>query len=193
MARDVAQRELDQAGLRIVNLGDPKEAGDATKTDNATVPKANSGAGSPGTSLFAAPIDHVHPASAQASAGSLQFDDDGQQVVTGGTEEVVFEVLANFDAVGAPNMQVILGALVKAAPEGHFRVRIGGTPAKPDGTSVTDFGTTSPTFAQGGSVSPAKTPLGQGLLKITAQSIGTNSTASIRAKAVALIGVPGSV
>ena len=193
MARDVAQRELDQAGLRIVNLGDPREAGDATKTDNTTVPRANAGAGTPGSSLLAAAADHIHPASAQQSAGSLQFDDDSQQVVTGGAEEVVFEVLANFDAVAAPNMQVIIGALVKGTPEGHFRVRIGGTPGKPDGSSVTDFGTTSPTFAQAGSVSPAKTPLGQGLLKITAQSVGANSTASIRAKADALIGVPGSV
>ena len=41
MARDVALRELDQAGFRISNLGNPTAAGDATKTDNATAPKAN--------------------------------------------------------------------------------------------------------------------------------------------------------
>jgi hypothetical protein len=90
-------------------------------------------------------------------------------------------------------MQVVLGGLVKATPEGRFRVRIGGTPGRPDGASVTDVGTTSATFEQKGSISPFKTPLGQGLLKITAQPIGTGAAAHIRAKAVALIGVPGTV
>ena len=35
MAKDVAQREIDQSGFRISNLGDPQATGDATKTDNA--------------------------------------------------------------------------------------------------------------------------------------------------------------
>ena len=63
MARDVAQRELDQAGFRIANLGDPQAPNDATRTDNQSVPRQSAGVGSPGTSLLAAPADHVHPAS----------------------------------------------------------------------------------------------------------------------------------
>jgi len=50
MSKDVAQRELDQAGFRISNLGTPTAAGDATKTDNAVIPLANAGTGSPGSS-----------------------------------------------------------------------------------------------------------------------------------------------
>jgi hypothetical protein len=53
---------IDLTGFRISNLGTPTAAGDATKTDNATVPHPSSGTGSAGTSLLAAPADHVHPA-----------------------------------------------------------------------------------------------------------------------------------
>jgi hypothetical protein len=61
-AEDVLERPLDAAGKRIRRLGDPVTAKDATFTDTSTVPKAGSGAGSPGSSLLAAPADHVHPA-----------------------------------------------------------------------------------------------------------------------------------
>ena len=44
MARDIAQRELDQGGFKISNLGNPTAPGDATKTDNTTVPLPNAGA-----------------------------------------------------------------------------------------------------------------------------------------------------
>jgi hypothetical protein len=66
-AEDVLERPLDAAGKRIRNLGDPTVAKDATFTDTATVPKADAGTGSPGTSLLAAPADHVHPASSGTS------------------------------------------------------------------------------------------------------------------------------
>jgi hypothetical protein len=62
-AEDVLERPLDAAGKRIRRLGDPVAGKDATFTDNSTAPKAGSGTGSPGTSLLAAPADHVHPAS----------------------------------------------------------------------------------------------------------------------------------
>src|SRR6516165_5134188 len=139
MARDVAQRDLDQAGFRIANLGNPTQAGDATKTDNSSVPRSNAGTGSPGTSLLAAAADHVHPASGQAVVGSVQLDDIGQQSVAAGVEEVVAEFVVDFDEVDALSMEVSFAALVKASPEGRFRVRIGGTPGNPDGTSVADF------------------------------------------------------
>ena len=44
MAKDIAQRDLDQAGHQISNIGDPKRAGDATKVDTESIPKANVGA-----------------------------------------------------------------------------------------------------------------------------------------------------
>src|SRR5947207_3101703 len=97
MARDVAQRDIDQSGFRIIDLGDPKDRGDATRTDNSTVPRHSAATGSPGTSLLAAPADHVHPAAAQVIVGSLQFDDLGQQSVSAGAEEVVAEFVVDFD------------------------------------------------------------------------------------------------
>ena len=65
MAKDVAQRDLDQAGFRISNLGDPdhrRRRHQDRQHDRARRPA--SGTGSPGTSLLAAPADHVHPAAA---------------------------------------------------------------------------------------------------------------------------------
>src|SRR5215471_8034234 len=97
MSKDVAQRELDQAGFRISNLGNPAAAGDATKTDNSTVPRANTGGGSPGTSLLAAPADHIHPAGGQSVVGRLVFDDPTEQSVGVGAEEVVAEWVVDFD------------------------------------------------------------------------------------------------
>src|SRR5512142_3043622 len=92
MARDVALRELDQAGFRISNLGNPAAPGDATKTDNATVPRRNAGAGAAGTSLLAAPADHVHPDDgAGAGAAVVSVDDPSCQSVTGLAEEVLSE------------------------------------------------------------------------------------------------------
>jgi hypothetical protein len=61
-AEDVLERPLDAAEKRIRRLGDPVAARDATFTDNSAVPSASAGTGSPGSSLLAAPADHVHPA-----------------------------------------------------------------------------------------------------------------------------------
>jgi hypothetical protein len=64
MVRDVLLRELDAGGNAVKSLGTPAAPKDATFTDNTTVPKAAAGSGSPGTSLLAAPADHVHPSPA---------------------------------------------------------------------------------------------------------------------------------
>jgi hypothetical protein len=60
MANDEAQRQLDMSNLRILNLGDPTTANDATKTDNTTTPGAPAASAAAGSSLKAAPADHVH-------------------------------------------------------------------------------------------------------------------------------------
>ena len=83
MSKDIAQRELDQAGFRISNLGAPTAADDATKTDNTTVPHANAGTGSPGVSLLAAPADHVHPSHLVTN----HLDRAGQQHCVGMKEQ----------------------------------------------------------------------------------------------------------
>src|SRR5206468_4945282 len=103
MSKDVAQRELDQAGFRISNLGDPVNAGDATKTDNRSIPNPNAGTGAPGKSLLAAPADHTHPASEVAAGGLLlTLNDQSQQSTNGTTDEVVAEFLVNFGELDEP-------------------------------------------------------------------------------------------
>jgi hypothetical protein len=57
---DELQRPLDANNNRIIGLGDPTTANDATKTDNSTGPSNPAAAASAGTSLKAAPSDHVH-------------------------------------------------------------------------------------------------------------------------------------
>jgi hypothetical protein len=59
-AIDEAQRQLEMSNFRISGLGDPTTANDATKTDNSTGPANPAAAASAGTSLKAAPADHVH-------------------------------------------------------------------------------------------------------------------------------------
>src|SRR3954451_4712417 len=103
MSKDVAQRELDQANFKISNLGTPTAAGDATKTDNTTVPLANAGTGSPGASLLAAPADHVHPSAAGASAFSAVLSDPTEQSQTGPAETVIAQFPVDFSP-STPNL-----------------------------------------------------------------------------------------
>lgn len=60
MAFDELQRILDANNNRIISLGDPTAANDATKTDNTTAPANPAAAASAGASFKAAPADHVH-------------------------------------------------------------------------------------------------------------------------------------
>ena len=52
-SRDVLQRPLDAAGLKIRNLGTPAAAKDATFTDNETAPQSIGKEAKPGTSFLA--------------------------------------------------------------------------------------------------------------------------------------------
>jgi hypothetical protein len=61
-AKDLLVRILDAGGFRLVRLGKPAAPGDATLTDNETLPKEVAPVGAPGQSLLAAAADHIHPA-----------------------------------------------------------------------------------------------------------------------------------
>jgi len=194
MARDIAQRDLDQAAFRIINLGDPKEKGDATKTDNTSVPKANAGQGTPGTSLLAAAADHVHPASSDAAArNEVLLDDPSQQSVSGTTEEVVSEFVVDFEELEGRQMSVHMTGLVKvSAGVGRFRVQVGGTPGKADGIEVLGFSTNSPDFEMAGASSNGVSKPRHGLtfVKIVAATDQANAVAHMRAKSVRFRGQP---
>jgi hypothetical protein len=61
MSDDVLRRSLDANKRRVRNLGAPEQPGDATFTDNSTPPAPPGPEARAGTSLLAAPADHVHP------------------------------------------------------------------------------------------------------------------------------------
>lgn len=83
---DVLQRDLDVAGHRIRNVGEPEEEGDLTFTDNDSKPQPLGKEAFAGKSRLAAPADHVHPASALgmpmriAASGKKVFVADGARV-----------------------------------------------------------------------------------------------------------------
>lgn len=202
MAKDVAVRELDQSGFRISNLGTPTDAGDATKTDNQSVPKANSGAGSPGTSFLAAPADHVHPAS-PATGGAppiINVDAPGYQKVIGTTEELIFEEFVDLTALGTAKMDVSFGGIFKVegnAPDGStfatFRVRLGGTLGQPDGTQLSSINLPTTDFRTEDLTSPnVDNPGHHQLVKITAQGAADNMVAHARGRSIQFRAVAGT-
>ena len=213
MAKDVALRELDQAGHRISNLGDPTAAGDATKTDNVHAPLAasrrNVGAGtslivSPtstttyyprarnstaGSSLLAAPVDHVHPADGSGSGAAIvSVDDPSYQTITGVAEEIVSEVFVDLTALPPGEMKVAIAAVVKVSTgNAVFNVRLGGTPGQIDGTVVAVLGTNSPAFLAGEvTVFHVANPGNPQLLKITGHADSAAGVAHIYGKSVQL-------
>lgn len=192
MAKDIAQRELDQSGFRISNLGNPTVAGDATKTDNQSVPKANSGDGSAGTSLLAAAADHVHPASGEGGGGGdgascalLDLSDPSCQSVAGKTEEVVAEFHVDFEGLKAPRMLVAFSAIAKAAGgTATLNVRLGGTVGLPDGNVIATATTNGGTFSPVQGERTVNNPGELSLVKITAVTDSDGGTAFVYGKTV---------
>ena len=188
MAKDVAQRELDQANLRISNLGTPTAAGDATKTDNTTVPLANAGTGSPGTSLLAAPVDHVHPAAAGSSAYSAMVSDPSEQSQSGPDEIVIAQFPVDFSPT-TPNLIPTFEAIVDVdSGTATFNVRLSVIPDVVDGAILATITKT----AEGGAelrsaVGPSFVPLTvPALIKITAANDNAAVSCRIRSKTVTL-------
>lgn len=193
MAKDVAQRELDQSGFRISHLGDPAAAGDATKTDNATIPRPDSGAGAPGASLLAAPADHVHPASGGAGDNKVSLDDPSEQSVSGTAAEVVSEFVVNFEELVGQHMEVSITGLVKvSAGNARFGIQVGGTPGVADGTDLISFSTNSTAFEMdGGSGDGFDKPRhGLTLVKFVGSTEQPAAVAHIRCKSVEFRGQP---
>jgi hypothetical protein len=188
MSKDVAQRELDQAGFKISNLGTPTAAGDATKTDNTTVPLANSGSGSPGNSFLAAPVDHVHPAAAGSSAHSAMVSDPSEQSQSGPDETVIAQFPIDFTP-SVPNLIPTFAAIVDVdSGTATFNVRLSVTPDVVDGAILATITKT----AEGGpqllsNVGPSFVPLTvPALIKITAANDNAAVSCRIRDKTVTL-------
>lgn len=191
MAKDIAQRELDQAGFRISNLGNPTTQGDATKTDNQTVPKANSGSGSAGTSLLAAAADHVHPAGGEGGGGGagacgfIDVSDPSCQAVKGRAEEIIAEFNVDFGGLNAPQMLVAFSAIAKAAGgTATLNVRLGGTVGLPDGNVIATASTNGGTFSPVQGLQPADNPGQPSLVKITALTDSDGGTAFVYGKTI---------
>ena len=188
MSKDVAQRELDQANFKISNLGTPTAAGDATKTDNTTVPLANAGTGSPGTSLLAAPVDHVHPAAAGSSAYSAMVSDPSEQSQSGPDETVIAQFPVDFSPT-TPNLIPTFEAIVDVdSGTATFNVRLSVTPDVVDGgilATITKTAEGGPQFLS--VVGPSFVPLTvPALIKITAANDNAAVSCRIRSKTVTL-------
>src|SRR4029079_13376520 len=184
MSKDVAQRELDQANFKISNLGTPTAAGDATKTDNTTVPLANCAAGSPGTSLLAAPVDHVHPAAAGSSAYSAMVSDPSEQSQSGPDETVIAQFPVAFPPA-TPTLIPTFAAIVDVdSGTATFNVRLSTTPDVVDGAILATITKTADGGPQlmsnvGASFVPLNAPA---LIKITAANDNAAVSCRIRSK-----------
>ncbi len=187
MSRDVAQRDLDQANFRIANLGAPTTAGDATKTDNSTVPLASAGTGSPGTSLLAAPADHVHPSTASGSSFAAVVSDPSEQSQSGPAETVIAQFPVDFSP-STPNLVPTFAAIVDVdSGTATFNVRLSATPDVVDGAIIATItkNTAGPELRSvvGASFAPLTAPA---LIKITAANDNAAASCRIRSKTVAL-------
>jgi len=163
MARDVAQRDLDQAGFRISNLGSPAAPGDATRTDNTAVPVRSRHDGSPGASVLAAPADHVHP----LGPDLITLSDPSQHIV--GTRIEVWFGVVNFDDLVGDRVIVGLSALLQTC---FLLLWIDGEVGNPTaGTLVMNIDSASPDLVPVAAVSsaPFPRPTGAHLLTLTAE------------------------
>jgi hypothetical protein len=188
MSRDVAERDLDQAGFRIVNLGEPQAPGDATHTDNRTPPNQTSGSGAPGNSLLASPADHVHP----MPIVFLPIDFEGEHEVAGQTESVVAQRFIDMTALTRRTTALtVFTALVDVdAGTGTFRVRAGGGPDTPDGAIMAEMTIQSaaPNFTPSLVNGPPTPVPAQALLKISAFTDDPGTTCRIKGARIVLIG-----
>jgi len=176
MAKDIAQRDLDQGGHQISNLGDPKQAGDATRVDTRSIPKAAMGSGSPGTSLLAAPADHVHPAASVGGGGSgaITFADPSRQSADTALA-VIWAQAVDFSELSGDKVTCSIGAIVRVTDgaTGTVELRLGGDDDKPDGTPVAAIVTNSAQDEIKAARADIAKPSGPTLIKLVASTAST--------------------
>jgi hypothetical protein len=187
-AKDVAQRDLDQAGFRILNIGAPQTPGEATKTDNTTVPQANGVTGFAGQSLLAAPADHVHPVASNHFPYVLGFSEAEEQSQSGPDETLVAQFPIDFSPLPLGELLATIAALVDVdSGTATFNLRLGPTPDVVDGVLLATITTASPTFElqsfTSGAFVPADT---RSFLKITAANDNAAVTCRIKNKTIVL-------
>jgi hypothetical protein len=188
--KDIARRDIDMAGHRIVNLGAPKEEGEFTTVDLESMPKRSGGKGSPGKSLLAAAADHVHPAgegggTADATLSIIETD-DSYQTVKGTDEQLVAEFLLDLPSLAAKQFNFGATALVKTeGGTATFAIRYGGEPGEVDGKKVGEFDTSKRDWEfKGMGGGPIDVPKLADLIKITACNDRRDGVAHIRFKKV---------
>jgi hypothetical protein len=188
MSRDVAQRDLDLAGFRILGVGDPKEPGEVTKTDNATVPQANSVNPTAGQSLLAAPADHIHPIASNHFPYVLGFSDPTEQSQSGSDEALVAQFPVNFAALPLGSLVATLaGAVDVDSGTATFNLRLGPTPDVVDGVIISSITTASGTFElKVFSGNPFGRPDAPAFLKVTAANGNAGATCRIKDKTIIL-------
>jgi hypothetical protein len=186
MARDVAQRDRDQANFRIENLGNPQAANDATKTDNTSVPLPSAGAGSPGSSFLAAPADHVHPATPGNTIGMvMSFSHPDEQELTGPIETLLGEWAVDFTQFPPGDLIVTFAATVQVdAGTAEFDVHIGTHPGEIVEPHVSTIQTTSSTFEVRSETARFTPPAGLGLVQITGGNNDATFTCRIKSKSI---------
>jgi hypothetical protein len=81
MTEEVLKAPLDAANNRIISIGTPLVLGDATYVDLAFTP-LSAGVANPGTSLLAAPADHVHPESGTVNYDAILFADPASGTIS---------------------------------------------------------------------------------------------------------------
>jgi hypothetical protein len=221
MAFDELQRILDANSNRIINVGSPTTANDATITDNSTAPQNPAASASAGSSFLAAPRDHVHQgvhslhadsnaniygdarlvsgtgitltqsgnditvATSGGNSQKLHLSKDGQNYVTGTSEQIVAEWYANFASLPVGNIQVRLSGIVKVSGgNGTYKCYVGATSpgATTGGTAratISSISGTSDAVAtnQG---SAFTNPAGQALVQVTAVSDTGGQSSTIR-------------
>jgi hypothetical protein len=183
MAKDVAQRQLDLAGFRISNLGTPADAGDATKTDNASVPLAGRRNASPGISFLAAAADHIHP----LEPDLLTLSDPALQVVDA-RREVWFGVV-DFDQLVGDHVQVGLSGLLENC---LLMAWLDGQVGNPSaGTLVMNVDSSSTNLVPVAAVgsAPFARPAGAHLLTLTARQVATSAHGKTQGRVITLRGL----
>jgi hypothetical protein len=194
MAKDVAARDLDQAGHRISNLGDPTDPADATRVDTKSTPKAAAGSGAPGTSLLAAAADHVHPASTVGggSGGATTLSDASTQAADT-APDVVWAQAVNFDELPGDKVRCSLSAIVRVTQgaTGRVELRIGGDDDKPDGTVVTALLTNSAADEVKSASADIPKPKGPTMVKLIASIASAPGSVVVRGKQISLRSVVG--